>query len=97
MLENCRRTPIGGLTDPLNRETAPFGAEWHALRTRVAGNRTFVTLHVLVPGDWSVHRGHELCEVIEAGVRALLPRATIVTHLEPLEDPRASVDQHLSD
>lgn len=88
---------LAAVTAALNRETAPVGAEWHALRTRVAGNRTFVTLHVLVPGDWSVHRGHELCEVIEAGVRALLPRATIVIHLEPLEDPRAYVDQHLND
>lgn len=86
---------LAAVTAALDRETAAAKAEWHALRTRVAGNRTFITVHILVPGDWTVHRGHELCETIEAGLRALVPRATVVTHLEPLEDPRAHLDQTL--
>ncbi|MHC0068693.1 cation transporter dimerization domain-containing protein [Nostoc sp. UIC 10890] len=27
--------------------------QFHALRTRVAGARRFVSFHVLVPGEWS--------------------------------------------
>jgi len=59
----------------------------HALRSRVAGMRRFVSLHVLVPGDWSVQRGHELLERIEADIRSELPNTSVLTHLESLEDP----------
>jgi cation diffusion facilitator family transporter len=63
------------------------GVAFHAVRTRQSGGRRFVSMHVLVPGEWSVRRGHELLEQIEAEVRAAIPAATVFTHLEPLEDP----------
>jgi cation diffusion facilitator family transporter len=63
------------------------GIAFHALRTRQAGGRRFVSMHVLVPGDWTVSRGHELLEQIEAEIRAAVPGSTVFTHLEPLEDP----------
>jgi len=63
------------------------GVEYHALRTRRAGTRRFVSLHVLVPGEWSVQQGHELLERIEADIRKALPNVTAFTHLEPLNDP----------
>jgi len=66
--------------------------QFHALRTRQAGARRFVSLHVLVPGDWSVQRGHEYLETIEAELRAVLPHAAVFTHLEPLEDPASFAD-----
>jgi cation diffusion facilitator family transporter len=72
------------------------GIRFHALRTRQAGARRFVSVHVLVPGDWSVHRGHELLERLEAEVRAAAPRAHVFTHLEPLEDPASWKDQEIA-
>jgi cation diffusion facilitator family transporter len=63
------------------------GIEFHAVRTRQAGGRRFVSMHVLVPGSWSVRKGHALLEDVEAQVRAAVPSATVFTHLEPLEDP----------
>jgi cation diffusion facilitator family transporter len=63
------------------------GVQFHALRTRQSGSRRFVSVHVLVPGSWTVHRGHELLEEIEAQIRAAVPNVTATTHLEPLEDP----------
>jgi cation diffusion facilitator family transporter len=69
--------------------------EWHALRTRQAGRRRFISMHVLVPGDWSVQRGHELLEAIEHDLHETLSRATIFTHLEPLEDPTSWEDTSL--
>jgi cation diffusion facilitator family transporter len=69
------------------------GIAFHALRTRQSGGRRFVSMHVLVPGNWSVSRGHELLEEIEAAVCAALPTATVFTHLEPLEDPASFEDQ----
>lgn len=59
----------------------------HALRSRQAGSRRFISMHVLVPGDWTVHRGHQLLETIEADIRAAIPNASVMTHLESLDDP----------
>jgi cation diffusion facilitator family transporter len=66
--------------------------QFHALRTRQSGARRFVSLHVLVPGNWTVQRGHQLLERIEADVRHALPNATVFTHLESLEDPSSWQD-----
>lgn len=71
------------------------GVLFHALRTRVAGTRRFVSMHVLVPGDWTVQRGHDLCEAIESEVRGVLPQTTVFTHLEPREDPVSWDDRKL--
>lgn len=71
------------------------GVQMHALRTRQSGARRFVSFHVLVPGEWTVHRGHELLEAIEADVRKALPTATVFTHLESLDDPAAWHDTGL--
>jgi cation diffusion facilitator family transporter len=74
---------------------AAEGIEYHALRTRRAGAHRFVSVHVLVPGDWSVQQGHDLLERIESDVRRALPPVTVLTHLEPLGDPAAMSDQDL--
>jgi cation diffusion facilitator family transporter len=71
------------------------GVQHHALRTRQAAARRFVSVHILVPGGWTVHAGHALLERIERDVRAALPNATVFTHLEPLEDPESFEDQTL--
>jgi cation diffusion facilitator family transporter len=63
------------------------GVQFHALRTRVAGSRCFVSFHVLVPGIWTVQRGHDLCETIEQAIASALPGTDVTTHLEPIEDP----------
>lgn len=68
---------------------------FHAIRTRQAAARRFVTMHVLVPGEWTVQRGHALLERIEQEVRGTLPNATVLTHLEPVEDPASFDDQGL--
>jgi cation diffusion facilitator family transporter len=71
------------------------GLDFHALRTRQAGARAFVSMHVLVPGAWTVQRGHDWSERIETDLRRALPYAHFTTHLEPLEDPLSHADQEL--
>jgi len=71
------------------------GVKFHALRTRQAAGRSFVSVHVLVPGAWTVQRGHELLEEIERDIRLALPGAVVFTHLEPVEDPASFLDGEL--
>ena len=66
---------------------------FHALQTRESGRQRVVSMHVLVPGAWSVQQGHDLLETVEEEIRHALPDTVISTHLEPIEDPRAWDDQ----
>jgi cation diffusion facilitator family transporter len=71
------------------------GVRYHALRTRQAGARRFISFHILVPGDWTVQRGHDLLEEIEERIREAVPRSVVDTHLEPIEDPVSWEDTRL--
>lgn len=68
------------------------GIDFHALRTRQAGARSFVSVHVLVPAEWSVAQGHDLAHKVEHDVREALPGATVLTHIEPLGHPESYRD-----
>lgn len=59
---------------------------YHALRTRYAGARRFMSVHVLVPGHWTVQQGHDLVETMEQQIMTLFDNIDIDTHIEPIED-----------
>lgn len=72
------------------------GVNFHALRTRQAAARRFVSIHILFPGDWTVHDAHHVAEEFEAEIRAALGSGvTVFTHLEPLEDELSMQDMFL--
>ena len=66
---------------------AAEGVQYHALRTRRAAALRFASVHLLMPGAWSISRGHDLAERIERDLRIAIPGLIIFTHLEPIEDP----------
>ncbi len=66
--------------------------EFHAVMTRQAGQRAFMSFHVLVPGSRTITSAHNQVEAIEAELRAAVPHLHVVTHIEPLEDPRSFTD-----
>lgn len=72
-----------------------YGVSFHALRTRQAGKRRFISFHFLVPDAWSVAQAHRLSEEIEERIRSLVPHASIFTHIEPISDPSSYEDQGL--
>jgi cation diffusion facilitator family transporter len=96
------RTSIGGLMDealsPVDRATIgevltgyeAEGARFRDLRTRAAGRRRFVAVDVLVPGAWTVRRGHDLLDRLEADLAAALPGVAVLTHLEPAPEAGAA-------
>ena len=71
------------------------GTQFHALKTRGAGSRRFISFHVLVPGAWTVYQGHQLCEELELAIIQQLPGSYVITHLEPQENPESWTDQEL--
>ena len=101
------RRSVSGLMDPtLNAEERrrveevlakhkQDGIGFHAVMTRQAGMQKFVSFHVLVHGEWTVQRGHELVDLIEDEIRAAIPNCHVITHLEPAEDPRSFDDERL--
>ncbi|MGB8380667.1 MAG: cation diffusion facilitator family transporter [Dermatophilaceae bacterium] len=82
---------LRAVLDSMSGEQVHF----HAVRTREAGHLLFVAMHVLVPGDWTVQRGHDLLEQVEARLRTEFGHIEIDTHLEPIEDPRSYEDGSL--
>ena len=72
-----------------------YGVTFHALRTRRAGMRRFVSYHLLVPDAWTVAHAHRLSEEIEERIREMVPGASIFTHIEPISDPSSYDDQGL--
>ncbi len=83
------------IIDEILQEHQKAGIQFHALRTRLAGSRRFVTVHVLVPGQWTVQKGHALCDRIELDIAKALPGTHTITHLEPSEDPLSWEDSEL--
>lgn len=87
----AERNQIKSLMLPYEQQ----GIQFHALRTRGAGSRRFITFHVLVPGSWTVRQGHQLCEALELAIIQELPGSYVITHLEPQEDAESWADQEL--
>ena len=83
---------VKAIKDTLNNYEAQ-GVEFHGVRTRNAAARGFMSMHVLVPGNWTVQQSHALAEKIESDIRAKLPSVAIVSHVEPLEDPISMADK----
>ncbi len=76
----------------LDRYVEARPIRWHALRTRQAGRQRFVSVHILVPDDWTVHQGHQLLDRIEREISAIYPRTTMFTQLKSLDDPASYED-----
>lgn len=86
---------LAKITAVLDAYKTSHGTHYHALRTRQSGTRAFVTVHILMPDEWTIQRGHELVEQIESDIRSAVPGANVLTHMEPLEDPLSAADIEL--
>lgn len=71
------------------RAALPAGTDFHHLRTRRAGRRSFVDFHLLVDGGTSVRDGHALAHRIEEKLRDAYPELEVTVHIEPIDDRRS--------
>jgi cation diffusion facilitator family transporter len=85
------REELARLTAVLDARTTDE-VSFHGLQTRESGRHRFVTVHVLVPGTWSVQQAHDVVEEIEAEIRSVLEDVEVTTHVEPREDERSYGD-----
>ena len=69
--------------------------KFHAFRTRISGARAFMEFHMLVPGAWSVQRGHDAMEDLIDLSQEEFAELRVIGHLEPIEDPRSYEDIHI--
>lgn len=86
------RQDICGILDRYRRDE---GIDYHAFRTRQSGVRKFVSVHILVPGAWTVHDGHQLLDRIETDIHRAVQNTVVFTHLESLDDPASWNDIEL--
>ncbi|GAA1079308.1 cation diffusion facilitator family transporter [Tsukamurella spumae] len=82
------------IDEVLDRHRAA-GIDFHDIRTRESGHERFLQMHMLVPGDWTVQRAHDVTEEVEADLDALFDDLRITVHIEPIDDPRAYEDWRL--
>lgn len=68
--------------------------DYHSLMTRQAGQRRFITFHLLIPGRLSVKEGHDFAEEIEQTIENMFGAyvTTVTSHIEPIEDPLSMND-----
>lgn len=67
--------------------------DYHSLMTRQAGQRMFISVHLLVPGWWTVKKGHDYADLIEQSIEDMFDvPVTVSTHIEPIEDPASMND-----
>jgi cation diffusion facilitator family transporter len=57
--------------------------EAHDLRTRQAGRLTFLQFHLVVPGKMPVDQAHDICDRIEAALKADMEGLIVTIHVEP--------------
>src|SRR5699024_4751398 len=75
---------IRGLLESYRREQP---VDFHELRTRESGRQRFVYVHLLVPDEWTVKRGHDLSQRLAEDIAEELHGTRSFVHIEPIRDP----------
>ncbi len=73
LVRTCIREHMGQLVD------------FHELRTRKAGDRRHIYLHLVMPKDASVDQAHSMCDHLEKDIQLRLQRVNVEIHVEPCD------------
>ena len=65
---------------------APQVHGYHRLKTRKSGSRRLVEFHMLVDGNMTVNRSHELTDHLQEAIEEHYPDIDVTIHIEPSKD-----------
>jgi len=65
-------------------------AGFHDLKTRRSGPEIFIEFHLVVPGNISVARSHDLTDHLESDLNTEYPRASVTIHVEPCTEGKCN-------
>jgi len=60
--------------------------DFHKLRTRKAGSRRYIDLHVVMPKNISVEKAHRMCDHLEVDIETRLQHTSVTIHVEPCNE-----------
>ena len=83
LLDEAPPPAITARIQELVRDHATGALEAHDLRMRQAGPASFLEFHLVVPGEMTVAAAHEICDRIEAALKAEMAGVVITIHVEP--------------
>ena len=58
----------------------------HELRTRQAGQTSFVQLHLELEEQMSLKQAHAIADEVEAEIMSFLPDSEVIIHQDPVDD-----------
>jgi cation diffusion facilitator family transporter len=61
---------------------------YHKLRSRHAGSKHLIDLHITVPGEMTIKAAHQIAEHIETDIAERLPHTEVLVHIEPASHER---------
>ena len=80
--ESIPETTLADVREIISRKAAG-AVEAHDLRTRHAGQATFIEFHLVVAGSLTVTEAHAICDEIEAALKARVKDCVVTIHVEP--------------
>ncbi len=90
LMDEAVTAELSRLIRKIISDNASGAIEAHDVKTRQAGPATFIEFHLVVPGDMTVARAHEICDRIEAALQKDVKGAQILIHVEPEEEAKAT-------
>jgi cation diffusion facilitator family transporter len=90
LMDEAVTSDVSRLIRKIISDNASGAIEAHDVKTRQAGQATFIEFHLVVPGDMTVAAAHEICDRIEAALEAAVKGAQILIHVEPEGEAKAS-------
>lgn len=64
----------------------PRVISYHKLRTRKAGDKREIDIHIQIDPDTTIEDAHKICNDLESEIQNRLPNAHTMIHIEPKED-----------
>lgn len=89
LMDKAASPEILGKVRTVISEHGEGALEAHDVRTRSAGQATFVDFHLVVPGDMTVADSHVICDRLENALESTIPGTVVTIHVEPGDKAKA--------